>query len=257
MADDARVRDLEEHVNRRAERRGLSINVVRLRYACESLLAPVPRRARESVLCVGVGHGHDALLNLLEGRYGRVTGVDPFNEADGNGDGEYRELRALIDEWGLGNRFEVRRVTIGDFLESDDRRYGLVLMSDVLHHIFVTRQPLRHSEEYGGAVALFRALKNRAAEGGMMAISDVQRSGPRPWLQRLGFLGRQVEYATKQNWCEWKGAAKRGGWRFARHDWYVPWALRGAARIIPWAVRPACDRYHLYFDAGEPEMPDG
>ncbi|MEI6632418.1 MAG: methyltransferase domain-containing protein [Chlamydiota bacterium] len=247
MSDDPRVTELGEHIARRAAGRGLSVDLARLRYASESLLAPVPRELRESVLCVGVGHGHDVLLDLLEGRIGRATGVDPFNEADGNGDEDFAELRGLIASLGLADRFEVKRSTVVDFLERDARRWGLILMSDVLHHIFVTRRPLRRSGEYEEAVALFRALHGRAAAGGVMVISDVRRSGLRARLHRMGILGGEVEYATKQEPGEWRRAVEEGGWRFARRDWYVPWALRGAARIVPWAVRPACDRYRLYF----------
>jgi hypothetical protein len=251
-----RVWILANHISQRAARRGLSVDLKRLRYASESLLAPVPRAARESVLCVGVGHGHDVLLDLLEGRIGRVTGVDPFNEVDGNGDEEFGELSGLIDSLGLADRFEVMRSTIEEFLESDNRRYGLILLSDVLHHIFVTKLPLRRSAEYEPAVMLFRALKEHADSGGMLAISDVRRSGLRPFLHRMGILGGEVEYVTKQEPGEWTRAAEGGGWRFAGRDWYVPWALRGVARIAPWAVRPACDRYRLYFETEKGETAD-
>jgi hypothetical protein len=241
---------LAERIIERAGRRGLSVDIGRLRYASESLLAPIPPAARESVLCVGVGHGHDVLLDLLEGRLGRVTGVDPFNEADGNGDAEYRELVNLVGALGLAGRFEVRREAIADFLARDARRWGLVLMSDVLHHIFVTRSRLAASGEYPKSVELFRALRAHTSPGGMLAVSDVRRSGLRPFLHRHGLIGGDVEYATKQKPGEWVRAAEEAGWRMVRLDRYIPWALRNAARIASWAAGAACDRYRLYFAAG-------
>ncbi len=204
-----------------------------------------------SALVVGVGHGHDALLSLLDGRFERADGVDPYHADHGNDSTDHQHLLALISELGLTARFEVHRMEIQDFLASCERRYDLILLPDVLHHIFVTDQPLRKSALYAPCRTLFGALRGVAAPGAVLAISDAPRSGLRPSLVRHGVLRSTVDYRTKQAAEEWRAAAQEAGWRFESADPYVPYALRHLRGLLKWPPLPwlYADRYFLRFSA--------
>ena len=75
----------------RGKRRGLTGDVVRLRYANDCFYNSVEQPS-ESVLYVGVGHGLDALLTLNDGLVNNITGVDPFIGEHGNDDEDYESL---------------------------------------------------------------------------------------------------------------------------------------------------------------------
>ena len=236
----------------RARRRGLSIDVERLGYYVRGLYGWVPRENRRRVLVVGIGHGHDSLLALSDGLVDRIVGADPYVAADGNSEDDRSALETLAEDLGLAGRLSVHAATVQDYLASLDEKaepFGCIVMTDVLHHIFVTRQPLPMASEFDAASELFRQLAARVVPGGSLVIAETDRAGLRPTLGRLKGPDAPIDYFTKQTPAAWRAAAESGGWRLDAQRQYIPWRLR--------ALRPAfdnralgllvCDRYLQHF----------
>jgi len=226
MIDKLKPALLEKHISRRAAHRSLTVNLTKMRYVQTSLFSMVPEDNRKRALYVGVGHGHDATLALLSEMVEEVIGVDPFIETDGNGDEDYRALLELIDELELNNSFTVERKTIQDYLATCNKTFDLIIVSDALHHIFVTTDLLSHSELFADAVSLFSDLYRVSNKSGMMVISEVEKYGLRPWLNRTGVLKGNIDFSTKQPSCEWKKAAEKASWKLCNVRNYIPYQLR-------------------------------
>lgn len=241
--------DLEQRIALRSKGRKLHIDLKRMRYANQMLMESIPQCNRRRVLYVGIGHGHDALLNLLEGNVQRIVGVDPYLGNGGKGEKDYKELLGLIEHYGLQERIDIVRTTIQEFLKTNETLYDLVVMNDVLHHMFVTKLPLSRSELFESTVEFFKSLEGRVSDSGVMVISDVQRTGIRPWLSRVRVLRGNVNYSTKQNWYEWRRAADETSWVFTLCKKYLPWALRkyGVLCFGSLGLYTVSARYYLYF----------
>lgn len=242
---------LEKHISRRAEHRGLTVNLTKMRYVQASLFSMIPEENRKRALYVGVGHGHDATLALLSGMVEEIIGVDPFVETDGNGDEDYRDLLELINKLKLNNSFTVERKTIQDYLATCNKTFDLIIISDALHHIFVTTALLSHSELFADAVSLFSDLYRVSNKSGVMVISEVERYGLRPWLNRIGVLKGHIDFPTKQPSYEWKKAAEKASWKLCDIRNYVPYPLR----FVPFigsgflSRHTLCNGVVLYFSA--------
>lgn len=253
-APDDGARRLAAAVAARARRRGLRVDLDRLRYANAHVYGAAAGPRPERSLYVGVGHGHDALLALLDGLTGAVVGVDPYVGRDGNDDADHRALVDLCRALDLGSRFVVERATIEDYLASASAsgRFDLIVCNDVLHHVFTTAAPLSASPLFGAATELFRRFAAAARPGARLALSEVQRHGLRPLVHRLGLAGGAVDYRTKQPWREWCRAAEAAGWRRVDLVNYVPFALRGTAAMWRGGLGRVtlCDRYFLHFQLG-------
>ena len=240
---------LEAVIRNRAIRRGLSVDLERLRYANGHLFDRVPKSAPRHALYVGVGHGHDALLAVLSNQVDSVVGVDPYIDTDGNDTQDYDDIKATIQELGLEDRFSVVRERIEDYLQHVNTTFDCIVFNDVLHHIFVTDALLRSDSCLPPAVALFESLGALSNAGGTLVISDVERHGLRPFLIRVGALTGHVNYRTKQPREEWTHAAVKGGWTLFDQANYVPWRFRTMEKF--WSGAPGrftlCDKYFLYF----------
>lgn len=239
---------LEVAIAERATRRGLHVNLERVRYSNTCLLGDT-RQKPPSILVVGVGHGHDIMTALADGLLSSATGVDPFIESDGNGDVDYSELLELIQKTGMNDRCRVVRSTIQEHLATSDMKYDLVLAADVLHHIFVTRERLVNSEQYESAIALFSELYKVTEPWGRMIISETSRLGLRPQLTNWGVLKGCVDYRTKQNQGQWTRAVESAGWRRCLLRNYYPFAFKACATFLPGPLGrySVCDRYVLRF----------
>lgn len=240
--------ELASLIHERARKRGLSVSFEKMQYAGNVFLESLPQDRFKNALFIGVGHGHDALLSLANGNIERVVGVDPYIESDGNGDEDYRDLIEAIRDYGLGERFAVHKATIEEFLDYNNESFDLIVIADVLHHIFVTRDRLVKSSLFDDARSLFRSLKE-AAPGGYLAISDVQRYGLRPWATRLGILKGNVNYATKQSHWQWDRAIVEAGWARIGMKNYIPYRLRNLSPLLGgnlgrWTI---CSKYFLYY----------
>ncbi|MGF1610071.1 MAG: class I SAM-dependent methyltransferase [Kiloniellales bacterium] len=242
---------LEAVIETRSRRRGLSADLARLRYANRYVYPEADTGRPRRVLYVGVGHGLDALLALIDGLVERVVGVDPYLATHGNDDEDYRALTDLLEEFGLNARFTVHRGLIQDYRCDGEEAPDRIVINDVLHHIFETAEPLRECAMFPDAVALFGRLRALSAPDARLVLGDVSRHGLRPLAGRLGLFHRAVDYTTKQDWCEWDAAVLEGGWRRLGLVDYVPYALapwRTALRGWP-ARYSLCEKYFLTYGA--------
>ncbi|MBM3567478.1 MAG: methyltransferase domain-containing protein [Alphaproteobacteria bacterium] len=245
------ARALGDAMAERAARRGLRLDLARLERADAWLFGGVPAPI-ERALFVGVGHGHDALWGLMEGRFESVLGVDPYVGAHGNDDRDFQALQSLIADAKLTQRFAVERTTVEDYLgRNPDARFDAIICNDVLHHIFETAAPLSRSELAARAGVLFGSMR-RAAPNGWLVVSEVERHGLRPVMTRCGLLGGDVNYATKQPREEWDAAIRAAGWTRLAAENYIPYALRTSAPLWSGTLGryTVCDRYRLIYRAG-------
>jgi hypothetical protein len=237
---------LDEAIRTRARRRGLTGSLTGMRYANSYLFADGSAR---NALYVGVGHGLDALLALADGHVDRAIGVDPFIAEHGNDEDDQATLARLIADLGLAGRFVLHKGIIQDYRPASDDAPDMVVISDVLHHIFETPEPLRRSALYPKAAALFRHLREIAAPDARLVIGDVSRTGLRPLLGRIGLHQTYIDWNTKQNWREWDAAITLAGWRRVRLDDYIPHRLGGLKGRLPGAVLryTLCNRYVMTY----------
>jgi SAM-dependent methyltransferase len=228
----------------------LRVDIKRLRYVNSCLYSAIPKENRSTVLNVGVGHGHDAILALLDGSVANVLGVDPYIATAGNSNVDYQELLALIDAYDLADHFAVERNTIENYLDNNTESFDLIILSNLLHHVFVTEKPLSRSDCFSAAVELFKNLAAASNPGGMLVISDAQRHGIRPFLSNLGVLKGSVDYQTKQSWSEWNKAVTRAGWALNKVQNYIPYGFRKQRWLWSgaWGRHTLCHQYFLFYD---------
>lgn len=243
---------IEDAVHQRAARRGLHVDIERMRYANGRLFDGVSKE-RGRTLYVGVGHGHDALLALVDQWASEVVGVDPYRGEHGNDDHDYNELLETLKKLGLSDRFTVIKKTVQDYLSSTAEKFDCIIFNDVLHHIYVTPALLRADAYFPQAVQLFQQLIEITADGGTLIIADVERHGLRPLLTKSGILKGEVDYSTKQAREEWAAAAIGGGWHQKAMANYIPWRFRNQTSLWSgslgrWTI---CDKYFLWFDKPE------
>lgn len=241
---------LEEAIRERARRRSLTGSLDGMRCANGYLFAGGPAR---NTLYVGIGHGLDALLALTDGEVEKAVGVDPFIAEHGNDEDDYETLKRLIAELGLSGRFLLYKEVIQDYQPPKGDTADLIVINDVLHHIFETAEPLRQSTLYPHAVALFGRLQEIASPDTRLVIGDVSRHGLRPLLGRLGLLHPWIDYSTKQNWREWDAAARQAGWERTGISNYTPYRARRLALLFqgPVARYTLCNKYFLTYRSGD------
>ncbi len=240
-------------VSTRSTRRGLHTNIERMRYVNEHLYRWCKPDRPHKTLYVGVGHGLDALLALQDGLTAQIIGVDPYFDAAGNDSKDLDHLMAVTNTLGLQNQFTVAQMTIQDYLLRHDTQFDLIIINEVLHHIYKTDDLLRQSRHMGQTVDLFRRLRATSNCAGSLVIGDAERHGLRQMFTNVGLLKSSIRYGTKQPREEWSSAAIEGGWELANQMNYIPWAFRNQAWM--WSGRlgrhTLCDKYILHFTPGD------
>jgi hypothetical protein len=255
MQRDMNSRILREAMAERARRHGLTVDLERARRLNSYLYEHKPPTGDSNVLYVGVGHGHDALLALLDGMAGRIVGVDPYLEGHGNNEADADGIQVLLSRLEFEERFTLHRETIEAYLSRHHPphlRFDRIVCADVLHHIFESREILHKTRLFEEASRLCGDLRAVTGSEGKLAVTDVQRWGVRPLVSRLGLSGGWIDYRTKQSWREWTRAAEEGGWELLWVRNYVPYSFRKLARLLSGPVGRAtlCDRYVLTFANG-------
>lgn len=243
------LQDLEQSILARSRHRGIHVDLEKIRYSIHELYKSVPAHLRRKALYVGVGHGQDALMALLDNLVISVVGVDPY-QGGGNDEEDFRDLLGLIHTYKLSDHFLVHKGTIEDYLQQGGESVSMVMCCDVLHHIFETDQPLNQSGCFEAAVNLFREMYQACEKDGMLVISDVQRDGFRPFMAKQGWLKTPVNYRTKQNWQQWHSAAIEAGWKLKHREVYIPFAFQKLGWLFrnPLGLFTLCDRYFLYYE---------
>jgi len=252
------IKELERLIEERSRRRGLHTDLARLRYTNNYIYSGIGHQRNGRVLYVGIGHGHDAVLALLDGLVGNIVGVDPFRAKDGSLRPEYEELISLVKRCGLDSRFSIERIGIDEYTKTCKERFDAIICSDVLHHIFVSRKLLEKSEEFDKTITFFSRLATITCKGGRIAISEIDRRGLRPLLAKLfialGIRNKSsLKYGTKQTRSQWVRAAERGEWSILYHKNYIPWKLRKQRWL--WSGMfgrlTLCDRYFIFLHRKE------
>lgn len=239
---------LQTAIEKRSRKRNLSLNLDKLSYANKFCLEHNPENnPSRDVLVIGVGSGHEVVFNLLQHNFDSALGVDPYIAADGNDDEDYETLLELIETYDLGQRFNLEKTTIQEYLKTNQMTFDIIFAMDVLHHIFETTEVLRRSPEFDDAVKMFEMLKSILNPEGVLVVSEVQRKGLRPWLKNRNLIKGSVNYRTKQNWHEWKHVMEGGGFTFQNLNIYVPHRLRKFKFLLNsrFGLLTACDRYCL------------
>ena len=138
------IEQLKDFIEKRRMRsnekgRSLSVSIDKMSYS-NSVSVGSYNKKFDNALFVGVGHGHDVLMHLINGYVDKVDGVDPYYALDGNDDLDYENLVNLTQDLGLNERLTIYKETIQTYLSNCKKNYDLIVLPDVLHHIFVTEK---------------------------------------------------------------------------------------------------------------------
>ena len=234
-------------IEKRCQKRNLTADLERIRYSNKCLYHDISSSGK--VLYVGLGHGLDALLALIDGLAIEITGVDPYIDDHGNDQQDYNELIKLTKEFSIGDKLLIEKTSIQEFINNTSDKFDAVICSDVLHHIFWTSDLLQKSDLFSSAVELFNSINKVVISNGVLVISEPERYGMRQFLSNLNILNTAVNYRTKQPSGQWISLAEMSGWKIYRNKNYIPWALRKYKYLfsgIPGRFT-ACDHYFLYF----------
>ncbi len=241
--------ELAKIILKRSKHRDLDVNISKLDYGNFCMFKYLPTAVNSDVLYVGVGHGHDAILAILTGRIHYAVGVDPYIESDGNGDEDYNTLLNLISHFDLSEKFIIERMAIEPYLDRNEKAFDVIVMNDVLHHIFVSKEKLSKSPLFDPARRLFANIEKALKPHGTLIVSDRERNGLRQLLVNCGLLKSNNDYSTKQSHNEWNKAAT-AYWQLKKIKNYVPSALQDIEWIFQNAIGryTICDKYFLYYE---------
>lgn len=244
-----RRKKMEKSIAQRAIIRGLTVDYKKLEYFVKEFFNPIDLPQNAKALFVGLGHGHDAVLALAETTLSTIVGVDPFIENHGNGVSDHDELINLVNELGLSEKIEIKKMHVQEYLRDCVEKFDVIVCADVLHHIFVTPLSLNKSECAREAEELFKSFHSVLNRDGRLLISETSRHGLRPFLAKRNVLKTEVDYTTKQDFSEWVICASNAAWNLERVSNYVPYQLRNFSRYFPdnWARYTYCDRYFIEF----------
>ena len=238
---------IDSLISQRSNRRKLRVNRDTIRYSNNYIFAP-SGSSEETVLVVGIGHGHDTLVALADNYAARIVGVDPYFSAQGNDDADYLALTGTATRLNFGNRLVVEKMIIEEYLAETQQTFDRIVCNDVLHHIFESTQRLSEVKSGDLAIKLFAQLRAVCRPGGTLVICEVGRWGLRQVLGRSGILGGNVDYRSKQGWRVWRSLARTAGWDPISIRTYVPYPLRKYRAAFSGATGRwlACDRYVLH-----------
>jgi hypothetical protein len=230
------LKKLEIYIEKRKIRsnnngKGLNISINKMQYLNNVILSKKSKKY-ENALFVGVGHGHDVLLHLINENIKKADGVDPYFAEDGNDDYDYKNLIDLTKHIGLDKKLTVYKNTIQTYLNDCKKNYDLIILPDVLHHIFVTKDLLNQSQLFEKCVDLFKSFYTKTNYECDLIITDAPRFGFRPNLVKRGLIKTNVNYETKQPFNQWKFAAEEAGWKHISTEFYIPYALRHFSLIL-------------------------
>jgi len=227
---------LKNYIEKRKTRsnnkgRALSISINKMEYSNRVSLGSYNKKF-DNALFVGVGHGHDVLMHLINGYIKKADGVDPYFALDGNDDLDYSNLINLTQDLGLSDRLTIYKKTIQTYLDNCKKNYDLIVLPDVLHHIFVTEKLLNHSEWFDECVDLFQGFYKITNNECDLLISDAPRFGLRANLAKKRIIKSHVDYKTKQPSEQWRLAVEKAGWTYQSTEFYIPYAFRQLSIIL-------------------------
>ena len=188
-------------------RRG-RVRVARARHRLARMLPEDVRGKR--ILDVGTGPGDMALyLHLIRGA--RVGAVDEY-EGHGEDLNNYERLLERIDRLGVTG-MDILKTSALD-VQLDAGSYDYVLMSNVLHHMF-----LRGEASLERVTGFLRTVNGWLKPDGHLIIGDIGTSTLWSWARiprRYRLAGRTVDFRSKSSDSWWTTAAVRADFRLVR-----------------------------------------
>ncbi len=235
---------LAEVISEKADERDLTISYDKLIYNIETWIDGVENRGR--VLDIGCGGGFALCLLCARYEFDYGIGVDPYIPEDGNDEEDYKALINLITDMGFRDRIEIFRSPIKIFFENhfEESNFDLVLMRDVLHHIFPSEKPLyKNFNMSEDCEKLLVNVRKRLHNKGTLLIEEVARTG----LRQILLKSKNVSYYNKQNISEWKKVLDAAGFKKIEVRTYVPYCLRLLRKLLdnPFGRKLCCTRYFL------------
>ncbi len=166
-----------------------------------------------------IGGGKATAGFLFSSRLKKYVCVDPY-EGTGNPKENFNLVTNLVKEKNIKN-MEIKKMNLEKFYMENSRNiFDIVLLSDVLHHIFPAPALLKNVVEYLNLVARF--LKS---PGGLLLIREVM---PINISQVISSLNKNnVNFSTKQFPGFWLRAIKETDFfNYFFYQYHVPFKLR-------------------------------
>jgi hypothetical protein len=225
--------ELERDINAIVKNNGKTYRLHNILYYCQNQFEQI-ELTNQRMLYVGVGNGFDVITNLIKNQNITITGVDPYISTDGNDDIDYNNLVELRSECGLDSRLTIIKTTIQEYCEkSDTNKYDIIVINDVLHHMYVSKERISLSEHFQDCSKMFSKLLNIASKECKLIIGDVRNYGIVPLLKKINAIDISVDYSTKQMPEEWEQAAISGGWIPVFTKFYVPFRFKKYRKYVP------------------------
>lgn len=236
----SKIEILEKNIEDRKKRlshKGTNLNVSlnKMQYSNKIFIGKYNKKYKNA-LFIGVGHGHDVLLSFFNSYISRADGVDPYYSSDGNDSVDYNNLLNLIDNLDLNKKFILHKQTIQTYLAKCNEKYDLIVLPDVLHHIFVTESLLEKSKLFDECTFLFQSLYKVSRDKCDLLISDAPRTGLRIILSNNKIIENNVDYKTKQPHKQWKLAIEKSGWFHQETEYYIPYFLKKFTFILKFKI---------------------
>lgn len=172
-----------------------------------------------------IGGGRAIIGFYYSDKLGSYVCVDPY-EGRGNPKENLELALKTIQDKDINN-MEIKRMTLDKFYTDKTKNiFDIVLISNVLHHIFPKQTLLSFVIEYFNLVAKF--LK---APGGLLLIKEVMPVNISQWLW---FLNKDnVNFSTKQFPSFWLKALKETNlFNNFIYEYYVPYKVRFFYSVI-------------------------
>lgn len=165
------------------------------------------------VLDVGAGAGALSAWAAVHGA-SRVVALEP--ELDGSTRGSATEFEAVIADFGLGDRIELRRETLAEL--TAPRPFDLAILSGVINHLNEAAVVRLHEDPgaFAEYVAVLKQLRSFLRPGALVIVTDVGRKSIWNTIGRQGPWTRDIEWHKHQQPRTWIAVFRAAG--FEVHD---------------------------------------